>query len=100
MPTPDPEVLNFQNDFSNEALSGFPVFPLIHIIRKDVEINVGSSLADLLVCGMTHLCDQRHGSQLVVSTIRLDDLIHRPSPHLLLQTNCQHNFAVPLTVLS
>lgn len=39
--TNDPEYHEPPNDFSKEALSHFPVFPLIHAIRKDVELNIG-----------------------------------------------------------
>ena len=43
MTASDPELQNLHNILSNETLSGLPVFPLIHIIRKDVEVNIGVS---------------------------------------------------------
>jgi hypothetical protein len=56
MTTPDPELQNLPNDFSNETLSGFPVYPLIHTIRKDVEINIGLFISLLWIVRMTNRC--------------------------------------------
>ena len=55
MTASDPELQNLHNNLSKEALSGLPVFPLIHIIRKDVEVNIGVSFNPSWVVRMNNL---------------------------------------------